>query len=230
MRHDVVRRVQALALIVVGDQRDGPVVLVAHHAAGEVLARQLAALKIERVAVAVVRRHAEDRDAAVVLEPAHLPVVGNVAPDEITSLPAPRRPLRPQRARPQPLDRRVDLAKAVEGWIDREHVRIGEVHVGRRVRPEIPRRRRDDGRRLDGLRLGQREAWREGHRAGGLEQRATGQESGGGHRRPPVREALQRPPTLISLSRPRCGARTSTAAARSEGTGPARRPPSGADR
>src|SRR5439155_1151201 len=54
MRDDVVGRVEPLAVVLVGDERDGPVVLVAHHAPGQVLARELAALEVERVAVAVV--------------------------------------------------------------------------------------------------------------------------------------------------------------------------------
>src|SRR5439155_8996281 len=100
MRDDVVGRVEPLAVVLVGDERDGPVVLVAHHAPGQVLARELAALEVERVAVAVVRRLAEHGHAAVVLQPPELPVVGDVAPDEIASLAAPRGAFRPQRARP----------------------------------------------------------------------------------------------------------------------------------
>ncbi len=147
MRHDVVGRVQPLALEAIGDHRDRAVVLVAHDAAGQVLARKLPALEVERVAVAVVRRHAKDAHAAVVLEPAHLPVVRDVAPHQITSDAAPRRPLGPQRARPQALDRRVRLTQAVEQRIDRQHVGIGEIDVRRRVRPEVARWRRDRARR-----------------------------------------------------------------------------------
>jgi hypothetical protein len=62
-------------------------VLVAHHAPGEVLAGELAALEVEGVAVAVVRRAAEHRDAAVVLEPAELTVVRDVAPHEVAPCP-----------------------------------------------------------------------------------------------------------------------------------------------
>ena len=95
MRHDVVGRVQPLAVVHVGDQSDRAVVLVAHHASREVLARELAALEIKRVAIAVVRRHAEHTHAAVVLEPAQLPVVGDVAPHEVATLTVPRRPFGP---------------------------------------------------------------------------------------------------------------------------------------
>src|SRR5205807_9461154 len=65
MRDDVVRGVERLAVVLVRDDRHRAVVLVAHDAPGEVLARELAALEVEGVAVAVVRRSAEHGDAAV---------------------------------------------------------------------------------------------------------------------------------------------------------------------
>ena len=99
MAGDVVRRVQPLALERIGDHRYRSVVLVAHDAAAGVLARQLAPLMIERVAVAVARRLAEDGDTAVILEPSHLPVVRDVAPDQILPLAVPGRSLAPHRRR-----------------------------------------------------------------------------------------------------------------------------------
>src|SRR6185436_588760 len=68
MGDDVVGRVQALAVVPVGDEADRAVVLVADDPAREVLARELAALEVERVAVAVVRRAAENGHPAVVLQ------------------------------------------------------------------------------------------------------------------------------------------------------------------
>src|SRR5439155_13724184 len=85
---------------------------------------ELAPLEVEGVAVGVVRRAAENRDPAVVLRPAELPVVGNVAPHEIPPLTAPGRSLRPERPRPQTQDRCVSLPEAVERGIDGDDVRI----------------------------------------------------------------------------------------------------------
>ena len=67
MRHDVVRRVELLAIIGIGNHGRRAVVLVAHDAAREMLAGELTALEIEGIAVAVVRGHSEHADAAVVL-------------------------------------------------------------------------------------------------------------------------------------------------------------------
>ena len=147
MGHDVVGRVELLALERLGQHRRRAVELVAHDAPRQVLARELAALEVEGVAVAVVGRRAEDADAAVVLDPAQLAIVGDVAPHEIAALRVPRRPFRPQRAGPQALDGRVGLAQRIEGRIDGDDVGIGEVDVGWRVRAEVARRCRDGGRR-----------------------------------------------------------------------------------
>ena len=85
MRHDVVGRVELLAVVVVGDDGCGTVELVTDNAPGEMLATDLPALEVERVAVAVVRGHAEHGHAPVVFQPSHLPVVGNVAEHEIAA-------------------------------------------------------------------------------------------------------------------------------------------------
>src|SRR5437764_2749634 len=102
-----------------GDDGHRAVELVAHDAATNVFTGKLSALEIERVAVAVVRRHAEYADVTIVLDVAHLPVVRNVAPDEIAADRTPRRSFRPQRAGPQTLDRSVRLAQVVEHLFDR---------------------------------------------------------------------------------------------------------------
>jgi hypothetical protein len=122
---NVVRRIQTLAFERLRERRHRSVVLVAHDAAHQVLARNLTALEVERVAVGVVRRRSKHRHALVVLEPAHLPVAGDVAPDEEAALAAPRRPLGPQRAGPQALERRVSENQAVELGIDGHDVGIG---------------------------------------------------------------------------------------------------------
>ena len=142
-----------LAVIVVGDHRDRAVELVAHDSPREMLAGDLAPLEVERVAVAVVRRRAEHTHVTVVLQPSHLPVVGNVAPDEITALRIPGRPLRPQRTGPQSLDWRVGLPQAIEARIDGEDVRIREIDVRRSVGTKIARRAGDRARRRGGSSL-----------------------------------------------------------------------------
>src|SRR5207247_5082161 len=98
MHDDVVGGVQPLALILVGDYGDGPGRLVPDDATAAVLARELPALVVERVAVAVPGRVTEDRDVAVLFNPAHLDVVGDVAPDQVPADSVPGRTFGPQRA------------------------------------------------------------------------------------------------------------------------------------
>jgi hypothetical protein len=150
MRNDVVGRVEVLAVEVVSNDRDRAVELVTDDSPREMLAADLPALEVERIAVAVVRGHAEHAHVTVVLQPSHLPVVGNVAPDEITALRIPGRPLRPQRTGPQSLDRRVGLAEAIEARIDGQDVGVGEIDVWRRMGPEIAGRAGYSGRRRGG--------------------------------------------------------------------------------
>src|SRR3954453_4886714 len=80
MRDDVVRRVQLLAVVIVAKHGRGAVMFITRHPPGQMFAGKLTALEIERVAVGIVGRRAEHADATVVFAPAHLPVVGNVAP------------------------------------------------------------------------------------------------------------------------------------------------------
>jgi hypothetical protein len=88
------------------------------------LAGQLPSLVVERVAVAVSRRIAEDRDVAVLFEPAHLDVVGDVAPDKVASDTIPCRTLGPQRPGMQPLDRRIADHITTEAVVERDDVRV----------------------------------------------------------------------------------------------------------
>ena len=163
MHDDVVRRVQALALKLLRDHGHGAVRLVAHDAASAMLAGQLAAFVIERVAVAVAGWIAEHRDAAVVFDPAHLDVVRNVAPHQVAADAVPRRPFRPQRADVQPLDGRVADDVAAEARIERDDVRVGILH---RLLPR-PVARRRDGRHLRLRRLRCRRRDRGGSEGGG---------------------------------------------------------------
>ena len=98
--HHVIGRVESLAVVIVGDDRDRAVELIAGNASCEMLARHLPALEVKGITVAVVRRRAEQAHATVVLEPSQLTIVGNVAPDKITALSVPSRPLRPESASP----------------------------------------------------------------------------------------------------------------------------------
>src|SRR5438067_6016482 len=79
MHDDVVRRVETFALELVGYYSHRAVVLIAGYAPRAMLAGELAAFVVESVAVAVVRCLAIFADVAILLEPAHLPVVGDVA-------------------------------------------------------------------------------------------------------------------------------------------------------
>ena len=87
---------------------DGPysIVLVADNLPRAVLAGDLSSLEVERVAVRVARRVTEDRDVAVLFQPAHLDVVGDVAPEEIAADAVPGRAFGPEHLRVvvQPLD------------------------------------------------------------------------------------------------------------------------------
>src|SRR4029079_16307807 len=75
MHHDIVGRIQPLALEFIGDHGYGPAIFVARDAASAMLAGKLAALKIEGVAVAISRGTAEHADAIVLFPPPHLHVI-----------------------------------------------------------------------------------------------------------------------------------------------------------
>src|SRR6185369_16501592 len=94
----VIGGVEVLALPALGEHRDRAIVLVANDASGGVLTRDEAASEVEGVAVALGRRLANDADPAVVVEPAELPIVGGVAPDQVTADGAPGGALGPQAA------------------------------------------------------------------------------------------------------------------------------------
>ena len=102
--HDVVGRVERLAVVAVGDHRDRPVVFGARDPPRVVLAGEEPALPVARVAVGVVRRLAEHADRARLLLPLEDPVVGDVAPEEVAPVAEPGRSFRPAKAGSQPLD------------------------------------------------------------------------------------------------------------------------------
>ena len=108
-----------------GDRRHRAVALVARDPSSAVLARELTAFVVERVAVAVARRIPERRHAAVFVDPPHLHVVRDVAPHQILADAVPRRPFGPQRPDVQALDDRVEDDVAPERRRERDDVRIG---------------------------------------------------------------------------------------------------------
>ena len=137
MRHDVVGRVEGLAVVIVGDDgRPSRRARSGQRAGVRCSQRDLPALEVERVAVAVVRGHAEHADAPVVLEPAQLAVVRNVAAHEITALSVPGRPLRPQRRRSTAAGSRALGWACIEAWINGEDIRVSEVGGGRPLGPK----------------------------------------------------------------------------------------------
>ena len=144
MRREVVGRVEPLAIVGFGDRGDRSVVFVACDAAAGVLAGHLTPLKVERVAVAVVRGTAEHRHASVIVDPAALHAHWHVAPDQVFALAAPRRTFGPLAAGPETVNRGVVDPQRVECGIDRDDVwiRVADGAGGRIVvTMDIERRR-----------------------------------------------------------------------------------------
>ena len=145
MRRYSVWRIQRFAIERVGDHRHRAVMLPAHDAAVEVLARQLSPLKIEAVAVAVVGRTAECRDPAIVPDIAVLHIARDVAEDDVLTLARPSGALGPQRPCPQPVNRTLIAPQRQKRRVDDDDVGIG---IDRRVvRAPFPWRIADDARR-----------------------------------------------------------------------------------
>ena len=119
---EVVGRVEALAVPFVGEHRDRAVDLGARDAARQMLAGHQPALIVDAVAVGIVGALAKHRDLARGLDEAHLAVVGDVRPDEIAARGEPRRPFRPARARPQPLDPDMAGKAGLEARIENDDV------------------------------------------------------------------------------------------------------------
>src|ERR1700687_5193877 len=108
MNHDVIWRVQRFTVVLVGNYSDAAIVLVTDHAPSAVFTGKLAAFEIESVSVAVTRGTAKSADVIVLLNKAQLPVVGNIAPQQIASLSAPGRTLGPLCTGVVPVDDRVE--------------------------------------------------------------------------------------------------------------------------
>ncbi len=129
---DIVRAVQPLALVLVGDERQATVVLSADHAAATVLARDEPALTVDGVAVGVVRGMTEDADRAIALVEAHHPVVGDVREDEMPASREVGRPFRPAPAGPQTVNARRAVEAGAEPRI--QNLVVARSHVGNSVR------------------------------------------------------------------------------------------------
>jgi len=125
---EIVRGIERLALVVVGQNRDGSVVLCARDAAGIVLAGDEVALAIARIAIAVIRRLAEDADFACIFEPAQYAVVGNVTPEQIAAVAEPDRAFGPATSGVQALDGGIADKILGEARIDHFDRRVGVVH------------------------------------------------------------------------------------------------------
>src|SRR5438309_1689279 len=118
LAHDVVRRVERLAVVAVGDHADRAVVLGARHAPRVVLAGEQPPLAVARIAVGVVRGLAEYADRAGFLLPLHDAVVRDVAPQKVAAVAEPHRTLVPARARSNSFHLREREAIAREARVD----------------------------------------------------------------------------------------------------------------
>jgi hypothetical protein len=95
MDHDIVGSVQRFALPFIRQHGYCALMFVTDHAAIAVFASNLPSLKIEGVAVAVARRTAEDTHMTILFQPPHLAIIGNVAPEQITTYRVPGRAFGP---------------------------------------------------------------------------------------------------------------------------------------
>ena len=123
----VVGSIQLLAVDLVRQHGDRAVVLVTDHAAVAVLAGNLAARPVERVAVGIARGVAERADVPVLFQVPHLDVVGNVAPEQVATHAIPRRALGPEHvlAVVNAADGRVAELVLLEAVVDHDDVGIG---------------------------------------------------------------------------------------------------------
>ena len=113
----------------------------------QVFAGDLPSLAVERIAIAITCRLPHDTHVAVLFQPAELSVLGNIAPDQVSAYAIPGRPLGPEAARVEPLNRRVANLVFREPRVDDNKVRVG-VAARRCVGPVLtPGRGGGDGRR-----------------------------------------------------------------------------------
>ena len=125
----VVRRVELLAAVTVGNDGDGAIVLGARHAPPRVLAGDQTPFAIHGVAVRIERRIAEDAQMIVVLQQTHHPVVRNIAEDQVAAGCKVCRALGPSKAGGDPLNGTGPDA-ALEPLIERFDVLVRIARVG----------------------------------------------------------------------------------------------------
>ena len=127
MLDDVVRAVEPLAVVAVGQHGHASVGLGPGERPMTLLAGDQPTLPVDRVAVGVAGRGAEDADCArQLVEPQH-PVVGDVAEQQVAPRGEVRRPLRPAATREHTLDPLVALA-ATKPFVDDLELCPGSIH------------------------------------------------------------------------------------------------------
>ncbi len=125
LHHDVVRAVEAPAVIAVGDDGDRAVGLGPRHPPAAALAGDEAALAVDGVAVGEAARRAEDADLSRAVVVAEKTVAGDVAEDERAVGGKPGRPLAEIGAGPERDEGRLRPDQGQEGGIVD---RVGLVH------------------------------------------------------------------------------------------------------
>ncbi len=134
--HDVVGRVEALALEVVGQHGDAAVVLgpgdaPAQALVGRAFAGDQAALVVAGQAVGVVRGCAIDAQGLADLVPAHDAVVGNVTDQQVAAIAHPYRAFGPAQAGGDLFHAGIEQAQVEEAVVEDLDRRIGIARVQR---------------------------------------------------------------------------------------------------
>src|SRR5690606_8877365 len=129
--HDVVGRVERLAVVAVGEHRDLAVVFCALHAAIAVGTGYQPSLTVAGVAIGVPGRSAERRHADA-RSPTQDAVVGDVAPEQVAAVSEPDGPLGPATVRVQRLELRTAVDQPAEFLLIRYVELTGTGHVSPR--------------------------------------------------------------------------------------------------
>ncbi|MNN11123.1 hypothetical protein D3C81_1240670 [compost metagenome] len=122
---DVVGGVEALALVAVCKDRDGPVVLGAGDAARQVLAADQPALLVTAVAIAEVGRLAEHAPLVGGFVVTNDAVVGDVRKQQVAAVAEPDRPFHPAEARGELLHGGAEQAVFGKAGVEDLHGRVG---------------------------------------------------------------------------------------------------------
>jgi len=133
MDDDVVGRIEPLTLPLFGDHGLRAIGLIAHHAAAAMFAGKLPALVVKGIAVGIAGGVAVDAHVAVFFQPAELPGIRNVAPNQTARVAVPGRAFHPQTTGVEPLDWGVTDHVAAETVIERDDVGVGVANGLRKV-------------------------------------------------------------------------------------------------